>query len=132
MPIGAPSNAALKRSSDARSSAFFCWSSSRIAARDLLGVRVARRQEDHRGVLVAVAALDQLDRLEAVEPGHAHVHHDHREVVVQQALEGILARRRGDHLTPERLKHGPQRHEALGLVVDDQDRARAAHPARFL
>ena len=41
----------------------------RVAARDLLGVRVAGRQEDDRGVLVALPALDQLDGLEAVRPG---------------------------------------------------------------
>jgi hypothetical protein len=47
-------------------------------------------------------------------------------------FSAILAGRGRDHLTPKRLQHGPQRHEALGLVVDDEDRARAAHPARFL
>jgi hypothetical protein len=104
----------------------------RVAARDLLGVGVTGCQEDHGGVLVAVAALDQLDGLEAVEARHAHVHHDHGEVVVQQALEGVLARGGGDHLTPERLQHGPERDQALGLVVDDEDRARAAHTGRFL
>ncbi len=31
IPIGAPSNAVRKRSSEARSSALFCWSSSSIA-----------------------------------------------------------------------------------------------------
>jgi hypothetical protein len=93
----------------------------RVAARDLLGVRVSRRQEDDRGVLVALAALDQLDGLEAVQPRHPDVHDDHREVLVQEVLERLLARGRGDHLAAERLQYGTESNQALRLVVDNED-----------
>ena len=92
----------------------------RVAARDLLGVRVPRGQEDDRGVLVALPALDQLDGLEAVQPRHPDVHDDHGEVVLEEPLERLLARRRGDHLAAERLQHGPESHQALRLVVDHE------------
>ena len=49
--------------------------------------------------------------------------HDHREVVVEQALERLLAGRRGDHLAAERLQHRAERDEALRLVVDDRSMA---------
>ena len=69
---------------------------------------------------MALAALDQLDGLEAVEARHPHVHDDHREVVLEEALERLLPRRRGDHLAAERLQHGAEGDEALRLVVDDE------------
>jgi hypothetical protein len=91
-----------------------------VPARDLLGVGVAGREEDDRRVLVPLAALDQLDGLKAVEPGHPHVHDDHREVVLQEPLERLLAGRGGHNLAAERLQHRAERHEALRLVVDDE------------
>jgi hypothetical protein len=91
-----------------------------IPARDLLGVGVARGEEDHRRVLVPLAPLDQLDGLEPVEPGHPHVHDDHGEILVKQLLERLLPGRGRDHLAAERLQHGAQSYEALRLVVDDE------------
>ena len=103
----------------------------RVAARDQLVVGVGGGEEDHRHVLVAAPPLDQLDGLEAVEAGHAHVHHDHREVVVEQALERLLARAGAHQAMAERRQHDLEREQVLGLVVDQQDVRRGAHRARF-
>ena len=81
---------------------------------------------------MAVAALDQLDGLEPVEARHAHVHHDHGEVLGQQALQRVLARGGGDHGAAERLQHRPKRNKTLRLVVHDENRSRGRHPVRFL
>ena len=89
-----------------------------VAARDVLGVGITGGQEDDRGVLVPLAALDQLDGLKPVEARHPDVHDDDREVLVEEVLQRLLPGRRGDHLAAERLQHGAQSDEALRLVVD--------------
>jgi hypothetical protein len=91
-----------------------------VAARDVLGVSVACGQEDDRGVLVPLPALDQLDGLEPVEARHPDVHDDDREVLVEKVLERLLSRRRRDHLAAERLQHCAEGDKALRLVVDHE------------
>ena len=86
-----------------------------------------RRDEDDRDVRGALAPLDQLCELVAVEVGHLDVEQDACEVVEEQLLERSGAGRHGDEPVSERLEDGLEREEVLLVVVDQQDARRAAH-----
>ena len=84
--------------------------------------RVAERaQEDHRRGARLLALPGDGGGLKAVEAGHHHVEEDHGEVLVQEALERLLARLRADHAVSERRQDGLERQEIRRVVVDDQD-----------
>ena len=106
----------------------------RVAAEDLLLLLVDRGQEDDRDVLGLRPLLDHLGGLEAVHVRHLDVEQDHREVVMQQPLERLLAGPRLDHVDRQRVEHRAQRQQVLRLVVDDQDVGLAprAHRLRVL
>ena len=92
-----------------------------IAAEHVVGLLVDGREEDDRHMAGALPPLDELRRLEAVETRHLHVQEDQVELVLQQALERLLARAGLDDAVTQRLQDGRQREEVLPLVVDDQD-----------
>ena len=99
-----------------------------VAAEDVLGVLRDRGQEDDRDVARPLALLDQLGRLEAVEPRHLDVEQDHRELVVEEVAQRLLAGLGADELLPERLEDRLEREQVLGPVVDEQDASpRVAH-----
>src|SRR5471030_9287 len=81
--------------------------------------------EDDGDVGRAGALVDRLGRVEAVHAGHVHVEQDHREVVLEDLAQALLAGAGADHLV--RLLFGPlrqqtgQREQAVGVIVDDQD-----------
>jgi len=78
-------------------------------------------EEDDGDVPVAGAVLDQLRRLDSVDPGHLHVHQDQGEVRVEQLAERLLSRIGQDQVLPERVEDGRQRHQVRRMIVDHQD-----------
>jgi hypothetical protein len=62
----------------------------RVAAEDLLALLVDGGQEDDRDARGALAALDELRRLEAVHPRHLDVEQDRRVVAVEQQAQRLL------------------------------------------
>ena len=93
-----------------------------VAAKDVVRLLADRRDEDDRHRPRALAGADQLRRLEAVQAGHLHVEQDHREVVLQQRAQRLVARPRRHEATFGRGQHRLQREQVLVAVVDEQDR----------
>ena len=89
-----------------------------VAAEDVLRLLADRRQEEDRDVPRALAPLDQLGGLEAVEARHLHIEEDHGELVLEQVAEGLVSRRRGDKPVAERLEDRLEREQVLRAVVD--------------
>ena len=84
-------------------------------------------QEDNRDHARALALLDHLGDLEAVEVGHLDVEQDDREVVaVEQDAQRFRARSRVHELVAERLEDRAQRDQVLRAVVDEQQRGHQA------
>ncbi len=84
--------------------------------------------DDRRENLLAL--LDVPGRLEAVHARHVGVEQDHREVVDQQLLQGVLAAADGDDLDGQPLQDRLQGHEVLAAVVHGQHpRSDARHDA---
>ncbi len=100
----------------------------RVAAEHVVALLVDRGQEDDRQVLRVLSAADVLRRLEAVEPGHLHVQQREREVLLEQALQRLLARAGLHDPVAQGVEHGAQRHQVLRQVVDDQDVRHAGPP----
>ena len=99
----------------------------RIAALDLLAVRIRPREEHDRRVLVPRPLLDQLDGLEAVHAGHPDVHDDHPEVLVEERPQRLLAGAGRHDLMVERRQQGLERRQGVRLVVDYQDAGLITH-----
>ena len=70
---------------------------------------------------VALALLDQLRRLEAVEHRHLDVEQDDRDLVEQELAESLLPGMGVEQVLLERLEDGLQRKQVLRSVVDEQD-----------
>jgi hypothetical protein len=100
-----------------------------IAAEDVVRLLADGRDEDDRDVLRALPLLDELGGLETVHPRHLDVEEDHGEIVLEQALERFFSGACVDHIELERVEHRVQRHEVLGLVVDEQDARCLGHAA---
>ena len=90
----------------------------------VISVELARlcRHEDDRDVPCARARADYPRRLQTVHPGHAHVEQDHRALDVQQRAQRLLPGLGELQRFAERFEHGPQRRQALTVVIDQQDR----------
>ena len=97
----------------------------RVATEDVLFVLGDRGDEDDRDVFRALALLDQLRRLEAVEQRHLDVEQDDRDVVEQQLAERLFSGMGVEEVLLERLEDGLQRKQVLRTVVDEQD---VGHP----
>ena len=67
-----------------------------------------------------LAPLDQLSRLEPVQPRHLDVEQDRGELFLEQVPERLLAGPRADELLAERLEERLEREQVLGPVVDQQ------------
>ena len=76
----------------------------RVAAQQMLGFLVHRRQEDDRDALGLVAAADDLGGLVAVHAGHVDVEQDDRELALEQV--------------PQRLLAGPREHDVAEILED--------------
>ena len=63
----------------------------RIAAQQMLGFLIDRRQEDDRDALGLVAAADDLGGLIAVHAGHVDVEQDDREFALEEVPERFFA-----------------------------------------
>ena len=95
-----------------------------VAADDVADLVARGGQEHDRDVAGPRAALDQLSRLEPVEPGHPHVEQDQREVVLEQQPQRLAPEVARVQRVAERRQHGFERREVLRAVVDEQDRQR--------
>ena len=95
-----------------------------VTAEDVRRVLVYGGEEDDGDVPVAPALLDQLGGLDAVEPGHLHVHQDQGEVRLEQVPQRLLAGMRVHQLLGERLEDGCERHQIRRMVVDHEDARR--------
>ena len=93
----------------------------RIPLKDVLVVLADRGEEDDRDVLRALAGLDRLRRLEAVDARHLHVEKDDGEILIEQAAKRIGAGRRPHETLSERLENGLEREKILPAVVDEED-----------
>ena len=98
-----------------------------VAAEDVLRVLGDRRQEDDRDVAGPLAPLDQLSRLEPVQPRHLDVEQDRGELFLEQVPERLLAGLRAHELLAERLEERFEREQVLGPVVDQQQLRALAH-----
>src|SRR5690606_16095381 len=103
-----------------------------VAAEEVALVGVDRREEDYRDVRGAFARLDQLRRLEAVQPRHLDVQEDRREVAGEQLPQRLVARGGADEPFTQRLQYGFQGQQVLRPVVHDQDVHRRAGGVRQL
>ena len=74
-----------------------------------------------------LALLDQLRRLEPVQPRHLDVEQDRSELLVEQVPQRLLAGCREHELLPERLEQRLEREQVLGPVVDEQELGALAH-----
>ena len=62
--------------------------------------------EDDRGLPEAGMLADDLGQLEAVEVGHAHVHQDEGDLLLEQVLERLASRTGLDEVGAELVEHG--------------------------
>jgi len=92
-----------------------------IAAEHRGQVFLRRGHEDDGRIAGAVALADHLRRGEAVDARHLHVHEDRGEVVLQHALQRLLARERGHDARAQRAQDRFHRQQARRVVVDDED-----------
>ena len=69
----------------------------RIAAQQMLGFLVDRRQEDDRNALGLLAVADDLGGLITVHSGHVDVEQDDREFALQEVPKRLLAGARGNN-----------------------------------
>jgi hypothetical protein len=93
-----------------------------VAAEDVLALLGDRRDEDDRDVARALALLDVLGGLEAVEVGHLDVEQDHREVAVEQVAQRLGTRGGADERAVQGGERRLERDEVLRAVVDEQHR----------
>ena len=100
----------------------------RIAAKQMLGLLVDRRQEDDRNALGLVAGADDLGGLVTVHSRHVDVEQDHRELALEQVAQRFLAGTGEDDLT-QVLEDGRDG-EQVAIVVVDQQHARAVDLGR--
>lgn len=63
-----------------------------VAFEDVFVIPQISGQENDRQMLVLFALLDQLRQLETVDPRHADIEHDDREIVVEQCQQRLVAR----------------------------------------
>jgi hypothetical protein len=91
----------------------------------VLSVLGDRRQEDDRDVAGSFALLDQLCRLEPVQPRHLDVEQNRGELLLEQVPQRLLAGCGQHELLPERLEERFEREQVLGPVVDQQQLARS-------
>ena len=91
-----------------------------VAAEDVLCVLGDRRQKQDRDVTGPLTPLDQLRRLEPVQPRHLDVEQDRSELFVEQMSQRLLAGCRENELLLERLEERLERQQVLGPVVDKQ------------
>ena len=96
-----------------------------VERRDLVRLRVARRQHDDRHALHAAQPADHVD---AVDAGQPEVEDDDVGMVARREIERLLAVGRGVDVVPARAQVDAQRAQDLRLVVDDQD---ARHGVRL-
>ena len=92
-----------------------------VPAEDMLVVLRDRRHEDDRDVPRALALLDQRRGFEAVQDRHLHVEQDHRDVLVEELAQSVLAGVGVEELLAERLEDRLEREQVLGPVVDEED-----------
>src|SRR5438309_417766 len=91
-----------------------------VSFEDVCGFTAERRDEDDGDVPGLLPLLDQLRRLEAIEPRHLDVEQDHRERLSQELQERLLTGLCFHQPRAERLQHAFQREEVLGPIVDQQ------------
>lgn len=82
---------------------------------------VARRNENNGDVLGSGPFFDQGGGLVAVQAGHARVHDDDREILVQNLAQRVLAGIDADKRVPQRRKKGLIGKDVFLNVVHDQD-----------
>ena len=92
----------------------------RVDPRDVLLVVLGGEEDDGRR-LRALALADEGGGLEAVHARHVHVQQDHREVLVQDVLQRLLARLGLDQVLAELGQDGLQDDELVGTVVHEED-----------
>ena len=90
-----------------------------IAAQQVFGLLVDRRQKDDRDALGLVARADDLGGLVAVHPRHVDVEQDDRELALQQVPKRLLTRTRHDDLT-KILKHGRNCQQIALVIIDEE------------
>ena len=94
----------------------------RVESVHAVGDRVARRQHQHRGSVVALAQHPA--DLEAVELRHQHVEHDRVRVLPRCRRQRLLAVAGQRNLIALQINRALERAAQLRLVVHDQD----SHP----
>src|ERR1700730_4072232 len=77
--------------------------------------------EDDRGALKTRMLADHRGQLEAVEFGHAHVHEDDGNVMLEEVCERLFGRGSLDEPLAELAQDGLVAQEFGWLVVDQQD-----------
>jgi hypothetical protein len=110
----------------------------RVAAGHVALLVVGGEEDDGCG-LGALPLADEGGRLEAVHARHVHVEQDHREILVQDVLQGLLAGLGLDQVLAQLGQDRLQHDELVGPVVDQEDvdlvvrqAARGAHPSGHL
>ncbi len=87
---------------------------------------VIGRDEDDRRMLGTLSLANQGGRLEAVHFRHVDVEQNDREVILQQAAQGLASGRRFHDILPEVGQRGLNGQNFLRNVVDDEDVDRLA------
>ncbi len=92
----------------------------RIGLEQVRFVAEHRRQEDDGDMAGLAALADEAGGLVAVHAGHVQVQQDDREFLLQQPLEGLVARAGQDDLVPQLLQRADRGEQVPFVVVDDQ------------
>jgi hypothetical protein len=86
-----------------------------------LRILVGAGQEDDGGLARSLVLAHAARGLETVHDRHAGIQQRHREIIAQDAFQRLLSGVCDNHLEARRLQQFPHRHQALGIVVDDQN-----------
>ena len=91
-----------------------------VAALGLAFVHV-RRDEDDRRLGRFLVLADQAGRLQAVDVRHVHIEQDHREFLLQDVAQRLLARTRTDDVLAQLVQDASENDVLFREVVDHQD-----------
>ena len=92
-----------------------------VAFEDVLIFVVIGREKNDGDACRLLALLDQLGEFEAGHPGHAHIQHQHRELMRHQGEQCLFPRTGAHQPVAGVVKHRFQHHQVLRLIIDDQD-----------